>query len=70
MVAVAFVMLLAVTLCGGEISELVNQREDGRTTDMGHLVIPLMGCFKGETEERKLIMLLTNMTNGGLNIRK
>ena len=76
----AFVMLWAGALRGGEIllleaSELVRRRDQGRHVGkgkdvMGHVVIPLMGRFKGETGERNLILVLVNVTDSGLEIRK
>ena len=36
----------------------------------GHCVIPLMGRFKQETGKRNLIIVLANVTSGGLEIRK
>ena len=74
--ASAFVILWAGALRGGEIymmeaSELVRRRDDGRhTKNNGHCVIPLMGRFKQETGERNLIIVLANVTKGGLHIRK
>ena len=74
--AAAFVILWAGALRGGEVfmlesSELVKRRDDGRNlTGNGHVVIPLMGCFKGETGERNLIIVLANRSSGGLEIRR
>ena len=72
----AFVILWAGALRGGEIflmeaSELIRRREDGRVIgSKGHCVILLMGRFKQETGERNLIIVLANITNGGLDIRR
>jgi hypothetical protein len=72
----AFVILWAGALRGGEIfmlesSEFVRRRDDGRNKERdGHVIIPLMGRFKNETGERNLLMVLANITNGGLDIRK
>ena len=33
-------------------------------------MIPLMGCFKNETGERNLVIVLANRTEGGLENRK
>lgn len=74
--AASFVILWAGALRGGEIylleaSELIKRRNDGRNLEVnGHCVIPLMGRFKQETGERNLIIVLSNVTDGGLNIRK
>ena len=72
----AFVILWAGALRGGEIflmeaSELLRRKNDGKYLDKnGHCVIPLMGRFKQETGERNLIIVLANVTEGGLEIRK
>jgi hypothetical protein len=73
MCSATFVVLL---LRGGEVFmmealKLVKQRDDGRRDrDNGHVVIPLMGRFKNETGERKLVFVLANETSGGLKSRK
>ena len=76
----AFVILWAGALRGGEVllleaSELVKRRKDGtgevfEKDGLGHVVIPLMGRFKGETGERNLILVLSNETSSELNVRK
>jgi hypothetical protein len=72
----AFVILWVGALRGGEVfmleaSEFIKRRNDGRDNDgLGHVAIPLMGRFKNETGERNLLMVLANVTNGGLDIRK
>ena len=72
----AFVILWAGALRGGEIflleaSELVRRRDDGRDlVKDGHVAIPLMGRFKQETGERNLLLVLANVTDSGLEIRK
>ena len=72
----SFVILFAGAFRGGEVlmlevSEFVKRREDGRHLKKdGHVVIPLMGCFKNETGERNLVLVLANKTNGGLPVRK
>jgi hypothetical protein len=54
-----------------ESLEFVRRRDDGRNKEHdGHIIIPLMGRFKNETGERNLLMVLANITNGGLDIRK
>ena len=74
--AAAFVILWAGALRGGEIflleaSELIKRKNDGNSMRKnGHCVIPLMGRFKQETGERNLIIVLANVTSGGLEIRK
>ena len=74
--AASFVILWAGALRGGEIfmlerSEFVKRRDDGRNSGThGHVVIPLMGRFKGETGERNLVIILANITNSGLQVRK
>ena len=53
-----------------EVSEFVKRRDDGRKSDMGHVVVPLMGRFNNnETGERNLVLVLANETNGGLKVR-
>lgn len=32
-------------------------------------MIPVMGCFKNETGERNLVIVLANKTNGELEVR-
>ena len=73
----AFVILWAGALRGGEVflmeaSELVKRRHDGRNLEgnKGHVVIPLMGRFKQESGERNLIIVLANVTKGGLEVRR
>ena len=72
----AFVTLWGGALQGGEImmleaSELIKRVLDGKNEDKnGHIVIPLMGRFKNETGERNLIIVLANITQGGIEIRK
>ena len=74
--AAAFVILWAGALQGGEIflleaSELIKRKNDGKSMRKNsHCVIPLMGRFKQETGERNLIIVLANVTSGGLEIRK
>ena len=71
-----FVILFAGALRGGEVlmlevSEFVKRRDDGRNLrENGHVVIPLMGRFKNETGERNLVIVLANLTKGGLPVRK
>ena len=72
----AFVTLFAGALRGGEVfmieaSEFVKRRDDGRDMPAnGHVVIPLMGRFKNEVGERNLVVVLANITDGGLEVRK
>ena len=72
----AFVILWGGALRGGEImmmesSELIKRILDGKDEKKnGHVVIPLMGRFKNETGERNLIIVLSNVTSGGIQIRK
>ena len=73
---VAFVILWVGALRGGEVllleaSELVKRRNDGRDLkDNDHVVVPLMGRFKGETGERNLLLVLANETGSGIETRK
>ena len=72
----SFVILFTGALRGGEVfmteaSEFVKRRDDGRNLAVnGHVVIPLMGRFKNETGERNLVVVLANVTNGGLQVRR
>jgi hypothetical protein len=72
----AFVILWGGALRGGEVmmiesTELIKRRLDGKEeAKYGHIVIPLMGRFKNETGERNLIIILANVTKGGICIRK
>ena len=71
-----FMILFAGALRGGEVLmmeglELVRRRNGGRNdTENGHVVIPLMGRFKNETGQRNLVLVLANVSVGGLEIRK
>jgi hypothetical protein len=71
-----FVILFGGALRGGEVlmleaSEFVKRRDDGRgLKENGHVVVPLMGRFKNETGERNLVIVLSNVTKSGLQIRK
>ena len=71
----AFAVLFAGALRGGEVllmeaSELVKRRKDGqRHSSHPHIVIPLMGRFKGETGERNVLLALANETKSGLKVR-
>ena len=71
-----FVTLWGGALRGGEImmmeaSELIKRKLDGKYENKNeHIVIPLMGRFKNETGERNLIIILANVTQGGIPIRK
>lgn len=54
---------------------MVKRKKDGenglsKDDSLGHVVVPLMGRFKGETGERNLILVLANKSKGGLEIRK
>jgi len=73
----AFVVLFGGALRGGEVllleaSELCKRIGDGRThRTASHVLIPLMGRFKGENGERNVLLALTSVTdNGGIPIRR
>ena len=54
-----------------ERSDLINHNERGRNDkDIPHVVVPLLGQFKGETGDRSHLLLLVNETNSGIKIRK
>ena len=71
-----FVTLWGGALRGGEImmmeaSELIKRKLDGKhEVKNEHIAIPLMGCFKNKTGERNLIIILANVTQGGIPIQK
>jgi hypothetical protein len=73
--AAYFVVSYAAALRGGEgllmeASELIRRRLDGRADSKHpHVLVPLMGRFKGETGERNVLLGLASMTNGGLKVR-
>ncbi len=72
----AFLALYGGALRGGEVfltegSELVKRRLAGRThPKYPHIVLPLMGRFKGETGERNVLFALANQSYSGLNFRQ
>ncbi len=75
--AAAFVILFGGALRGNEVlylerSELVKRRKDGKSDDptLEHVVIPLMGRFKGESGTRNFMMVLATQTNSGIEIGK
>lgn len=76
MAGAAFVALFGGALRGGEIllaeaTELVKRQEDGKYhSKHPHVVLPLMGRFKGETGERNVLLVMANTTSSGLEIRK
>ena len=72
----AFVILYAGALRGGEVflveaselSKLITQGRDHTTHP--HVVVPLMGRFKGETGERNVLLAFTNVSTSGFRIRE
>lgn len=77
----AFVILFGGALRGGEIflleaSELIKRVHQGKVGEkhsgaaQPHVVVPLMGRFKGETGERNVLLALASKTKSGLEIRK
>ena len=74
-VGAAVVVLFGGTLCGGEVllmesSELCKRITDGRRhSKTPHVVVPLMGHFKGETGERNVLLALANEFVSGLPMR-
>lgn len=71
----AFVILYAAALRGNEVffmerSELVRRRNMGVTSDkaLEHIVVPLMGRFKGEHGERNLMLVMARISRSGLAI--
>jgi hypothetical protein len=53
-----------------EASTLCKYGAQGRKHKRPHVVIPLMGRFKGETGERNVIRVLADTTRSGLKIRR
>jgi hypothetical protein len=53
-----------------ERSTLCKYRDHGMGHKRPHVVIPLMGRFKGETGERNVMRVLVEKTKSGLEIRK
>lgn len=53
-----------------EASHLCQYSMKGREHQIPHVVIPLMGRFKGETGERNVIRLLARSTSSGIQIGK
>lgn len=53
----------ATSLC----SMISKDRMDGNHKD-AHVMVPLMGCFKGETGERIVLLLMTLVTKMGIAI--
>ena len=72
----AFINLFVGALRGGEIllmerTEFTGKIDNGKfhPTDP-HVLIPLMGRFKGETGERNLLLPFASVTDSGLEVRK
>ena len=76
MCATAYVILFCGALRGGEVllvegSELVRRLAEGRNhLKLPHVVVPLMGRFKGENGERNLMLCLVRVTKNGIQIRR
>ena len=52
-------------------SALIGEIDKGRIDkDILHVVVPLLGRFKGETGERCYLLLLANTTDSGIQMRK
>ena len=48
---------------------LCNYIKTGKTDQMGHVVLPLLGRFKGETGERLILLVMANESKSGLRFR-
>lgn len=76
MCASAYVILFTGALRGGEVfltegSELVRRMSEGKSHPKHpHVVVPLMGRFKGENGERNLMLCLAKVTKSGINVRR
>ena len=73
----AFVVLFGGALRGGEVllmeaSELCRRIHDGKVhRSASHVLIPLMGRFKGENGERNVLLAMTSVTdNGRIPVRR
>jgi hypothetical protein len=74
----AYVVLFCKALRGGEIllteaTSLCSMIDKGRMRENhpdAHVVVPLMGRFKGETGERNVLCLLASVTTSGIAIRR
>jgi hypothetical protein len=53
-----------------EASYLCTHVEQGRKHAQPHIVVPMMGRFKGETGERNILRVLVNRTASGIEVRK
>jgi hypothetical protein len=53
-----------------ERSSLIKYADRGKSHKRPHVVIPLMGRFKGETGERNVIRVLVEKTKSGIPVRK
>jgi len=53
-----------------ESSSLCKYNEQGRPHKRPHVLVPLMGRFKGETGERNVLRVLVEVTKSGLEVRK
>lgn len=73
----AFIILFAASLRGNEVlmlerSEFVKSRNAGKTgsKDTEHVVIPLMGRFKGEAGDRNSLLVVARKSKSGLDISR
>ena len=73
----AFVILFAASLRGNEVlmlerTEFVKRRNAGKTgsKDTEHVVIPLMGRFKGEDGDRNSLLVVARKSKSGLDISR
>ena len=54
-----------------ERSDLVKHIDRGKQDpDLPHVVVPLLGQFKGETGERCHLLMMVNTTESGIEVRK
>ena len=51
-----------------DLVQFINKGKDDE--ELPHVVIPLLGRFKGKTGERGHLLLLSNETNLGIKVRK
>ena len=68
----AFVILFGGALRGGEVllleaSELCKRVQAGKNhRSAPHVLVPLMGRFKGENGERNVLLALSSVTDNGI----
>ena len=75
MTAAVLIVGFCAALRGGEIllmeaTEFCKRIDAGRTDELQHVVVPLMGRFKNEVGERNVLLALVGSTKSGIQVRK